>query len=104
MFLELVDFSRSEAVRIVKILSNFKTESEAGYSKVVVEKVREYIEYYTASVSCNLIGQYCTSTCCKLLFSMEAHLFHVDTCYFAEMGIKVCTHSSNFLFGTAGCR
>ena len=72
MFLELVDFSRSEAVRVVKILSDFKTESEAGYSKVVVEKVREYIEYYTASVSCNLIGQYCTS---KLLFSMEAHIF-----------------------------
>ena len=43
MFLELVDFSDTEAVRIVGTLSNFKTESESGYSKVVVEKVREYI-------------------------------------------------------------
>ena len=43
MFLGLVDFSDSEAMGIVSTLSNFKAESESGYSKVVVDKVREYI-------------------------------------------------------------
>ena len=83
MFLELVDFFGSEAVRVVGILSNFITESEAGFLKVVVEKVREYIEYYTAIVSCNLIGQYYTS---KLLFSMGAHIFSCGHLLFHRIG------------------
>ena len=40
MFLGLVDFSDSEAMGIISTLS---AESESGYSKVVVEKVRECI-------------------------------------------------------------